>query len=94
MKWSKPLEKLSVLQLADTVPEAMRRMAELNQLLESLPGLDCGTCGTPSCRALAEDIVRGNADINDCVFHVRDEMTDKNAYIPLPFRKSDEGDKK
>ena len=23
--------------------------------------LDCGACGAPSCRALAEDIVRGDA---------------------------------
>ena len=25
----------------------------------SLPGLDCGSCGSPSCAALAEDIAQG-----------------------------------
>ena len=27
---------------------------------------DCGACGAPSCRALAEDIVKGNATLQDC----------------------------
>ncbi|MDY0371429.1 MAG: (Fe-S)-binding protein, partial [Sphaerochaetaceae bacterium] len=28
---------------------------------------DCGLCGSPTCRALAEDIARGNASIRRCV---------------------------
>ena len=28
-------------------------------MTKRLPGLDCGSCGAPTCRALAEDIVRG-----------------------------------
>ena len=31
-------------------------------------GRDCGSCGAPSCRALAEDIVRGEASRNDCIY--------------------------
>jgi Na+-translocating ferredoxin:NAD+ oxidoreductase RNF subunit RnfB len=37
-------------------------------LKELLPGIDCGACGTPSCEALAEDIVCRNASINACIF--------------------------
>ena len=40
-----PLEASSVLKLADNVIDAMKRMNELNELHERLPGLDCGTCG-------------------------------------------------
>jgi len=39
-----------------------------------LPALDCGACGAPSCKALAEDIVRGNAKITDCVFKLRERV--------------------
>jgi Na+-translocating ferredoxin:NAD+ oxidoreductase RNF subunit RnfB len=33
-----------------------------------LPGFDCGACGAPECRYLAEDIVKGKATISHCVF--------------------------
>ena len=35
---------------------------------ESLPGIDCGACGSPKCRAFAEDIVAGRAEAGMCVF--------------------------
>ncbi len=31
------------------------------------PGIDCGSCGAPNCRALAEDIVKGESTIDACV---------------------------
>jgi len=40
-----------------------------------LPGLDCGSCGAPTCVALAEDIVRRQADEVDCVFKLREKVT-------------------
>jgi Na+-translocating ferredoxin:NAD+ oxidoreductase RNF subunit RnfB len=36
-----------------------------------LPGLDCGACGAPDCRALAEDIVKGLADDSFCLVRMR-----------------------
>ena len=36
--------------------------------------LDCGSCGAPSCRALAEDIVRGNSRELDCVFRLKERV--------------------
>lgn len=94
LKWQKQLEQVSVMKLADNVREAMVKMKELNELEKALPGLDCGTCGAPSCRDLAEDIVRGKGSIEDCVFFTR-ENSDENNYIPIPapFRKSEEGNK-
>ena len=88
MKWTKPLEGLSVLRLADNVIEAMTRLNELNEIHNQLPGLDCGTCGAPSCRALAEDIVRGTASINDCVFRMGENMdkAERDSFMPAPFR--------
>lgn len=84
MEWEKPLTKIDVLRLADTVAEAMRKMNKIDQLEANLPGLDCGVCGAPTCRALAEDSVRGIAKISDCAFIAGNTM--KSGYIPAPFR--------
>lgn len=54
--------------------KAIEMMAKIEKITESLPGLDCGSCGAPTCRALAEDIVRGTAKKNDCIFVLRREI--------------------
>ncbi len=91
MQWEKPLEPVNIMKLDTDLRRAMEKMAKMNEIEKTLPGLDCGTCGAPSCRDLAEDIVRGKASIEDCVFFTR-EKTDGNNYIPIPapFRKSDD----
>lgn len=89
MLWTKPLEQLDVLKLADNVREAMNMMQLIEKIYQCLPGIDCGTCGAPSCKALAEDMVRGTANETDCIFFMRDTMThDFDNYIPVPFRKN------
>ena len=35
---------------------------------------DCGSCGAPTCRALAEDVVRGLAQETDCIFLMRRQI--------------------
>ena len=42
-------------------------MSMIQTLREELPGIDCGACGAPSCRAFAEDVVRGTAKREECV---------------------------
>ena len=58
MEWTEPLEFAPVLKLSQNLEEAMQMMEEIDVICEGLPGLDCGSCGAPSCRALAEDVVR------------------------------------
>jgi NAD-dependent dihydropyrimidine dehydrogenase PreA subunit len=48
--------------------EAVARQKELTELIPMLPGKDCAVCGAPDCATLAEDIVRGEASLDDCVF--------------------------
>ena len=62
-----PLNRLS-----DNIGESMRLMSQIQQVRKSLPGIDCGSCGAPTCRAFAEDIVLGNADRNDCIIAYKD----------------------
>lgn len=64
------------LQLDDDVDIALQKLTQLEKIVEKLPMLDCGSCGAPHCRALAEDIVRGNAALTDCDFVLRDRVTD------------------
>lgn len=47
--------------------ESIKRMNKINQILLKLPKIDCCACGSPTCRALAEDIVSGEKSIQDCV---------------------------
>ncbi len=59
MEWTEPLEFAPVLKLSQNLEEAMQMMEEIDVICEGLPGLDCGSCGAPSCRALAEDVGGG-----------------------------------
>jgi len=52
----------------------MRQLAE--DALASLPGLDCGLCGAPTCRELARDVSVGDANKNDCVFLSKSRLQD------------------
>lgn len=69
--WNGELEYVGVMKLSEDISEAMRLMVELDKINDELPGLDCGACGAPSCRALAEDIVTGKAMLNDCLLILR-----------------------
>lgn len=55
--------------LSDSMAESMRMMADIQKVKGNLPGIDCGACGAPNCRAFAEDVVKGNAKISDCVLN-------------------------
>ena len=52
--------------LGESMAQSMRMMADIQKLKSNLPGIDCGACGAPSCRAYAEDIVRGKAPAGEC----------------------------
>ena len=74
MNWSGELEFSNVLTLSDDIGRAMQMMVEIDGVEQSLPGLDCGACGAPTCRAFAEDVVRGNCRKEDCIFNLRKEI--------------------
>ena len=50
------------------------QMAEIEKILATLPGHDCGSCGSPTCRAFAHDILKGEADIDDCIVRMREKI--------------------
>ncbi|MDR1619758.1 MAG: 4Fe-4S dicluster domain-containing protein [Clostridiales bacterium] len=74
IRYDMPFAPQWVMTLSDDVGEAMRMMDKMEGIVRSLPGIDCGSCGSPSCRTLAEDIVRGQAVEMDCIFKLRDKL--------------------
>ncbi|RKD33186.1 [Fe-Fe] hydrogenase large subunit C-terminal domain-containing protein [Thermohalobacter berrensis] len=64
------IEAKGIMKLDEDIKMAIRKIEKIKQITDSLPGLDCGSCGAPTCRALAEDIVLGYATIDNCVFRM------------------------
>lgn len=58
----------SMMILDTDMETAMLKMQNAKKIEKQLPGIDCGACGAPSCKALAEDIVKGDATHSHCVF--------------------------
>ena len=67
LKWDSGIQYEPVFRLGNNVMQSISMVQEVNRLLEQLPGLDCGCCGAPTCRARAEDIVRGQSSTLDCI---------------------------
>ncbi len=76
ISWQKPVCGSKYATLDDDLEEAMRKMEEMDRIFDELPKLDCGSCGAPSCKALAEDVARGFANENDCIFKMRQRIHD------------------
>jgi len=58
----------SMLKLDENIGGALEKMKKVNELMEILPYVDCGICGSPTCQSLSEDIVRQEAEISRCIF--------------------------
>ena len=64
----KPLDK--------DIAQAIKKRKEKENIYESLPKIDCGACGAPTCLTFAEDIVRGEAELADCIFNLSQKVTE------------------
>lgn len=74
MLWKKHIAADRYMQLDDDFEQAMRKLERVEKIHSNMPKLDCGSCGAPSCRALAEDIVLGYNTENDCIFKMRERV--------------------
>ena len=48
--------------------KAMEKLKLKEKIIRDLPLTDCGVCGAPDCQTLADDVVRGLARKEDCIF--------------------------
>ncbi len=65
---NRPYEQRQGVRLDPDMTEAIRKLAEIDGMTHRLPGRDCGSCGSPSCAAFAEDVVMRRAAEGDCPF--------------------------
>ncbi len=72
--WDKKVEYEPFSPLDTDISKALLKMQQLEEIYARLPQLDCGSCGSPSCRDFAEDIVRGKAQERDCIFRLREKI--------------------
>lgn len=74
VKWQTELPFTSKLNLDDDMMVAMQKLAKIEELYDKLPKLDCGSCGSPSCRTLAEDIVLGYTTDDSCIVKFKEKI--------------------
>ncbi len=69
----RPLEPLD-----KDLAKAIKKRKLKEEIYESLSKIDCGVCGAPTCLAFAEDVVKGDAELADCIFDLpenREKLT-------------------
>ncbi|MCQ1528491.1 [Fe-Fe] hydrogenase large subunit C-terminal domain-containing protein [Lutispora saccharofermentans] len=59
IRLTEKIEPKPVMMLDKDIAKSIQKMEFVTEILKGLPGLDCGICGSPTCRAFAEDIVKG-----------------------------------
>lgn len=69
---NRPYSARPGIRLDPDMGRAIQKLGELQTIVRSLPGKDCGVCGAPTCAALAEDIVMGRSDLDLCPYLVSD----------------------
>lgn len=74
LEWDIPLEIKETKKLDNDMGRALDMMEEIEVIYETLPHIDCGSCGAPTCKAFAEDVVRGEAYLEDCIFMLREKV--------------------
>jgi len=56
--------------LDEDLGKAIEKRNKKEKIYDSLPKIDCGICGAPTCLTFAEDVVRGDTRLSDCIFNV------------------------
>jgi len=71
------IEPRAIMRLDDDIAKSMRKMEMIKEMLKFLPGIDCGVCGAPTCRAFAEDIVKGENQKAICIVKTMESFKNK-----------------
>jgi Na+-translocating ferredoxin:NAD+ oxidoreductase RNF subunit RnfB len=71
---SRRLSPKPVRPMGDDVATAIEKVKQKEELLASLPGIDCGACGSPTCSSFAEDVVAGRVETTDCIYKLHESM--------------------
>jgi len=72
--FERPITPRPVFSLDHDWQKALEKMEGLESLYKKLPQIDCGSCGAPTCRCFAEDVVRQQANVEECIFMLRGKI--------------------
>jgi Na+-translocating ferredoxin:NAD+ oxidoreductase RNF subunit RnfB len=50
-----------------TKPMSIETVQKVDEILERIKGHDCSVCGAPTCRTFAEDVLKGEASLDECL---------------------------
>lgn len=70
------LEPRPLQPLDEDLALAIKKRKEKEEIYENLPKIDCGVCGSPTCLSFAEDVVKGEAQLTDCIFKLPQKFKD------------------
>jgi iron only hydrogenase large subunit-like protein len=77
IRLTEPIEPKAIMRLDDDIAKSMQKMEMIKEMMKYLPGIDCGVCGAPTCRAFAEDIVKGKSQKSICIVKTMEGFKDK-----------------
>jgi len=78
----RPIRPRPVRGRTGSLKEKVQVIQRAEATLATLPGLNCGLCGAPTCKELARDISIGDATTKDCIFFSKDRLQDlQRAYL-------------
>ena len=89
--FDQPIEYEPVLQLDDDIEKSMEMLHQIQEVESRLYGMDCGSCGAPSCRAMAEDIVKGFATEDMCIHIMKEKLQKVTRQMEDYIEKQKEG---
>ena len=74
LRWNKQIVYRNHMNLDEDFAVAMQKLEQIESIYQDLPQIDCGSCGSPTCKCLAEDIVRGYAEEIACIHKLREQL--------------------
>ena len=57
---------------------AITKISMRKEIISKLPNIDCGACGSPTCKTFADDVIHGKLKLIDCVFLYIEEIKNKS----------------
>lgn len=68
------------------IKKALEKRAERKRILATLPKINCGVCGSPTCETFAEDVMDKEVNINDCIVIANKNLEEKlkNSEFGMP----------
>ncbi len=76
----KSIEEVPAMPLDPDFSKAMEKMKMRDEFYETLPKLDCASCGAPDCMAFAQEVVLGTMQPEECIFTLREKLHDLTAH--------------